>query len=96
MKKLKCNDNEIVNISIFFVSNFSDFSYYHWLSLPRPVLISICKIIHKNPNLIKRYGNMPVPYKMHLIIKHWGFQRCLDGVIYRCIAVNWIELEPNI
>ena len=55
-----------------------------------------CKIIDRNPNLIKTLDHMPKPYKKHFIIKHWGFQhKGPNGLLYGFVPVYWMHLEPN-
>ena len=57
----------------------------------------ICKIIDRDPNLIKMLNQMPEPYKRHTVVKHWGFKiEDNDGVMCDFIPANWIDLQPNI
>ena len=97
IKRYNCRQNDLVNIEIIFITDLESATYSHYFQLPKPMIErKICKIFHRNPNLIKTLDHMPKPYKKHIIIKHWGFQdKGPIGIIDDFIPVNWMDLEPN-
>ena len=91
-----CRQNDLVYVEIIFITDLESATYSHYFQLPKPMIErKICKIIDRNPNLIKILDHMPEPYKRHIIIKHWGIQYD-DGLIYGYVLANWMDLEPNI
>ena len=97
ISRRNCNQNGLICIEIIFITNLDNATYNHYFQLPRTMLERrICQIFDRNPNLIKTLGNMPTPYKRHIIIKHWGFQtEDYNGVIRDSIPANWMDLEPK-
>ena len=97
IKRYNCRQNDLVYIEIIFITDLESATYNHYFQLPK--LMSerkICRIIDRNPNLIKILDHMPKPYKKHNIIKNWGFQQKLpNGIIYGFVPVNWMDLEPD-
>ena len=89
--KYNCNQNELAHIKIVFIVDLDFQSYNHYLQQPKPMIVrNICKIIDKNPNLIKTMKNMPEPFLRHIIVKHWGFRReDIRGIMQEFIPDNW-------
>ena len=98
IRRYNCRQNDLVHIEITFITDLKSATYNHYFQLPKPMIErKICQIIDRNPNLIKILDHMPDPYKRHIIIKHWGFQNeAPDGIIYDYMAVDWMDLEPNL
>ena len=93
-----CNQNDVVCMEIWFVTDIVNASYSHYFQLPKPMIErNICHVIDRNPNLIKTLNRMPHPYARHIIFKHWGvsFDNHV-GIIRESLPVNWMENEPNI
>ena len=97
INRYNCGQNDIVNIEIIFITDLESATYNHYFQLSKPMIErKICKIIDRNPNLIKTLDHMPKPYERHIIVKHWGFQhKGPNGIIYGFVPVNWMDLEPK-
>ena len=92
IKRHNCQQNDLVNIEIVFISDLDCVTFNHYLQLPKRVLErKICQIIDRNPNLIKTLYAMPEPFKNHIIMKYWGFQQ--NGYDY--LPRNWMNLEAR-
>ena len=98
ISRRKCNQKDLVNIKIIFITDSKYATYNHFFQLSKPMIErKFCLMIDRNPNLKKVLNHMPDPYKKHIIIKHWGLQyKCHDGMIRNYYPINWMDLEPNI
>ena len=97
IKRYNCRQNDLVYIEIVFITDLESATYNHCFQLPKPMIErKICKIIDRNPNLIKTLDHMPKLYKKHVNIEHCAFQNeGPNGIIYGFVPVNWTDLEPN-
>ena len=97
IKRYNCKQDDLVNIEIVFITDLESTTYSHYFQLPRTMLErKICQIIDRNPSLIKTLDCMPMPYKRHIIIKHWGIPHIGPReILCHYIPVNWMDLEPN-
>ena len=96
IKRYKCNKKELVDLKIMFITGLDYQSCNPYLHQPRP-MIEICKLIDRNPNLMKTLDKLPTPYSRHIIIKHWAYKHFNPcGIIQLILPDNWENLEPNI
>ena len=98
IKRYKCNEKELVDLKIMFITGLEYQSYNHYLQQPRPMIErQICKKTDRNPNLIKTLDKMPTPYSRHIIKKHWGYKYFNPWVLIQHILPDiWENHEPNI
>ena len=98
IKRYKCNEKELVDMKLMFVTDLEYQSYNHYLQQPRPMIEKqICKIIDRNPNLIKTLNKMPSLYSRYINIKQWGLTLVSPrGIIRQFLRGNWENREPNI
>ena len=69
--KYNCSSSDILEMKIVFFTNLQNQSYKHYLQEPKQTIEwCLIKKINQNPNLVKMFDKLPLPFTREVIINN--------------------------